>query len=160
MTPPYVLYIEDSKTPSIYEIKYEKHDLMACKNSVIRKTPEEWFYDKDWTAAMEVKLVNELLHLKEMSLWVNNSPNEDAASIVRDTFNEAFGTTRDAVFLTGKIAFLKERYNIFVDIIDRNCVKWDSKNNYVEPCGCIWESIDQVITIIHCFFYSTDAYKI
>lgn len=67
-----------------------------------RKIQEEWFYDEGWTAEMESELVDQLLDLKELSVWAVGKVNEDVVEIVCSTVNTLCGTNKTVAFLNEK----------------------------------------------------------
>lgn len=79
----------------------------------VRKTQEEWFYDEDWAPKMEMGLLEELLCLKELSVWAVGEENEDTGEIVYETINDTCGKNKIVSFYNEKISFLEVRYNFF-----------------------------------------------
>lgn len=80
---------------------------------IVRKTQEECFYSEGWTAAMERKVIRELLQLQKIKYWVVGELNAYDVTIVRKTINEEFQIRMNDAIICEKISFLKDRYYAF-----------------------------------------------
>lgn len=55
---------------------------------------------------MERRLIDELLDLKQLSVWVIDEPNEGFGDFIHGTVNGVFNMNKSASFFDEKISFL------------------------------------------------------